>query len=545
MTNNGYRNMNFCRVSIMKFKTQKEENVECIMTDEEYKQQLEQKLWSIADILRGSMDANEYKNYILGFIFYKYLSEKIENFLNEDLKADQITFKEAYEEDDEYRELLEEEALENLGYFLEPQYLFDTIVEKAKVDDFILDDLTKALNKIGDSAQGSESEDDFENLFEDVDLQSSKLGRTVDDKNKVISQIILKLSEIDFKLEDTKRDILGDAYEYLIGQFASSAGKKAGEFYTPQEVSTILAKIVTLNKTRIKKAYDPTCGSGSLLLRISKEADVSDFYGQELNQTTYNLARMNMILHDVPFDDFEIKRGDSLEHPYFKDMQFDAIVANPPFSAKWSSDKKFMNDPRFSEYGKLAPKSKADYAFLQHMVYHLSEDGTMAIVLPHGVLFRGAAEEKIRTHLIKNLNYIDAIIGLPSNIFYGTSIPTIIMVLKKCRKHDDDILFIDASQEYEKIKNQNKLRPQDIDKIVKTYANREEIDKYSHKATLEEIQENDYNLNIPRYVDTFEEEEPIDLDEVVQEIHKIDKEMEEVDQKIIKYCEELGIQPPI
>lgn len=515
------------------------------MTDEEYKQQLEQKLWSIADILRGSMDANEYKNYILGFIFYKYLSEKIENFLNEDLKADQITFKEAYKEDDEYRELLEEEALENLGYFLEPQYLFDTIVEKAKVDDFILDDLTKALNKIGDSAQGSESEDDFENLFEDVDLQSSKLGRTVDDKNKVIAQIILKLSEIDFKLEDTKRDILGDAYEYLIGQFASSAGKKAGEFYTPQEVSTILAKIVTLNKTKIKKAYDPTCGSGSLLLRISKEADVSDFYGQELNQTTYNLARMNMILHDVPFDDFEIKRGDSLEHPYFKDMQFDAIVANPPFSAKWSSDKKFMNDPRFSEYGKLAPKSKADYAFLQHMVYHLSEDGTMAIVLPHGVLFRGAAEEKIRTHLIKNLNYIDAIIGLPSNIFYGTSIPTIIMVLKKCRKHDDDILFIDASQEYEKIKNQNKLRPQDITKIVETYANREEIDKYSHKATLEEIQENDYNLNIPRYVDTFEEEEPIDLDEVVQEIHKIDKEMEEVDQKIIKYCEELGIQPPI
>ena len=378
-----------------------------------------------------------------------------------------------------------------------------------------------------------------------MDLKSSKLGKTPDEKNKKISEVILKLSEIDFKLEDTERDILGDAYEYLIGQFASSAGKKAGEFYTPQEVSKILAKIVTTGKTKIKKAYDPTCGSGSLLLRISKEAKVADFYGQELNQTTYNLARMNMILHDIPFDDFDIKRGDSLEHPQHIDMQFDAIVANPPFSAKWSSDKKFNEDPRFSEYGKLAPKSKADYAFVQHMIYHLSEDGCMAVVLPHGALFRGAAEEKIRTHLIKNKNYIDAIIGLPANIFYGTSIPTLIMVLKKCRNNEDDILFIDASQEYEKIKNQNKLRPEDIEKIVTTYKNREEIEKYSHKATIEEIEENDYNLNIPRYVDTFEEEEPIDLDEVVREIRKIDEEMKEVDAKIIKYCKELGIEPPI
>lgn len=515
------------------------------MSDEGNKQQLEQKLWAIADILRGSMDANEYKNYILGFIFYKYLSEKIVTFLNKDLEQDELTFKQAYETDDEYKEILEEESVETLGYFLEPKYLFETIVEKAKINEFILEDLERALKKIGDSAAGSESEDDFENLFEDVDLKSSKLGKTPDEKNKKISEVILKLSEIDFKLEDTERDILGDAYEYLIGQFASSAGKKAGEFYTPQEVSKILAKIVTTGKTKIKKAYDPTCGSGSLLLRISKEAKVADFYGQELNQTTYNLARMNMILHDIPFNYFDIKRGDSLEHPQHIDMQFDAIVANPPFSAKWSSDKKFNEDPRFSEYGKLAPKSKADYAFVQHMIYHLSEDGCMAVVLPHGALFRGAAEEKIRTHLIKNKNYIDAIIGLPANIFYGTSIPTLIMVLKKCRNNEDDILFIDASQEYEKIKNQNKLRPEDIEKIVTTYKNREEIEKYSHKATIEEIEENDYNLNIPRYVDTFEEEEPIDLDEVVREIRKIDEEMKEVDVKIIKYCKELGIEPPI
>lgn len=515
------------------------------MSDEGNKQQLEQKLWAIADILRGSIDANEYKNYTLGFIFYKYLSEKIVTFLNKELEQNELTFKQAYETDDELKEILEKESVKWLGYFLEPKYLFETIVEKAKINEFILEDLERALKKIGDSAAGSKSEDDFENLFEDVDLKSSKLGKTPDEKNKKISEVILKLSEIDFKLEDTERDILGDAYEYLIGHFASSARKKAGEFYTPQEVSKILAKIVTTGKTKIKKAYDPTCGSGSLLLRISKEAKVACLYGQELNQTTYNLARMNMILHDIPFDEFDIKRGDSLEHPQHIDMQFDAIVANPPFSAKWSSDKKFNEDPRFSEYGKLAPKSKADYAFVQHMIYHLSEDGCMAVVLPHGALFRGAAEEKIRTHLIKNKNYIDAIIGLPANIFYGTSIPTLIMVLKKCRNNEDDILFIDASQEYEKIKPKNKLRPEDIEKIVTTYKNREEIEKYSHKATIEEIEENDYNLNIPRYVDTFEEEEPIDLDEVVREIRKIDEEMKEVDAKIIKYCKELGIEPPI
>lgn len=510
----------------------------------EYKQQLEQKLWQIADILRGSMDANEYKNYILGFIFYKYLSEKIENYLNKELENDGISFKEAYE-DEEYKELLEEEAIENLGYFLEPKYLFSQIVEKAQIHEFILDDLERALKKIGESAIGSDSEDDFENLFEDVDLYSSKLGSSENGKNNTISQIILKLSEIDFKLEDAENDILGDAYEYLISQFASSAGKKAGEFYTPQEVSTILAKIVTLNKTKIKRAYDPTCGSGSLLLRISKEAKVSDFYGQELNQTTYNLARMNMILHDIPYDDFDIRRGDSLEHPAFIGETFDAIVANPPFSAKWSSSKKFMDDPRFSEYGKLPPKSKADFAFLQHMIYHLSEDGCLAIVLPHGVLFRGAAENIIRKHLLENKNYIDAVIGLPANIFYGTSIPTIIMVIKKCRNHDDDVLFIDASNEFEKVKNQNKLRKEDIDKIINTYANREEIKKYSHKATIEEIRENDYNLNIPRYVDTFEEEEPIDLEEVVKEMKQIDEEMKKVDEEIKKYCAELGIEPPI
>lgn len=509
-----------------------------------YQNSLESKLWAIADELRGNMDANEFKNYILGFIFYRYLSEKLELHMNEELKEDGINFNDAWE-DDSYKEDLEDEGITALGYFLEPQYLFSNIIEKVKVNEFILDDLIKSLNYISNSSMGTESQDDFSNLFEDVDLNSSKLGKSADDKNKMISKILLHLNDIDFELDNDESDILGDAYEYLISQFASAAGKKAGEFYTPQEVSKILAKIVTLNKSRLKNVYDPTCGSGSLLLRVSKENKVSNFYGQELNQTTYNLARMNMILHGVKYGDFDIKQGDSLESPQHMEHKFEAIVANPPFSAKWSSDKAFLDDERFSAYGKLAPKSKADYAFVQHMIYHLDENGTMGIVLPHGVLFRGAAEAVIRKYLVGEKNYLDAVIGLPANIFYGTSIPTCILIFKKCREDDADVLFIDASKDFEKVKNQNKLRPEDIDKIVNTYANREEIEKYSHKATMDEIEENDFNLNIPRYVDTFEEEEPIDLDEVCDELEKISKEMEEVDKEIKKYCDELGIRAPI
>ena len=504
---------------------------------------LEQKLWAVADELRGNMDANEFKNYILGFIFYRYLSEKQEAYLNKELTEDKITFEEAFKDDD-LKEDLKEVSVEELGYFIEPQYLFKNIVEKCKINEFIINDLGKAFNQITNSSQGTGSEDDFEGLFDDVVLDSAKLGNKEKDRNRKISDIILHLNDIDFELDSDEVDILGDAYEYLISQFASDAGKKAGEFYTPQEVSKILAKIVTLHKDKIKNVYDPTCGSGSLLLRISKEARVANFYGQELNTTTFNLARMNMILHGVKSGDFDIRQGDSLEDPQHKDMQFDAIVANPPFSAKWSADKSFMDDSRFSAYGKLAPKSKADYAFVQHMIYHLNESGTMGIVLPHGVLFRGAAEGKIREYLVGEKNYLDAVIGLPSNLFYGTSIPTCILVFKKCREDDQDILFIDASKDFEKVKNQNKLRTEDIEKIVNTYANREEIDKYSHKASLEEIKENDFNLNIPRYVDTFEEEEPVDLDEVCDELDRIDAEMEKVDAEIKKYCEELGIRAP-
>ena len=504
----------------------------------------ETKLWAIADKLRGNMDANEFKNYMLGFIFYRYISEKLEITLNKLLEEEKITFQEAYP-DKSYENYLEKEGIEKLGYFIQPKYLFSSIINEINQGKEILECLSNALQEINDSTLNTKSQDDFQNLFEDMDLNSSKLGNSNAEKNKLISDILLDINDIDFKLEKDNSDILGDAYEYLISQFASSAGKKAGEFYTPQEVSTILARIVTQDKSRLKNVYDPTCGSGSLLLRVSKEADVSTFYGQELNQTTYNLARMNMILHGVKYDHFDIKQGDSLENDKHKELKFDAVVANPPFSAKWSSDNSFINDERFSGYGKLAPKSKADYAFIQHMIYHLNEQGTLAVVLPHGVLFRGAAEGSIRKYLIKELNYLDAVIGLPKNIFYGTSIPTCILVFKKYREHKQDILFIDASEHYEKVKNQNKLRAEDIDKIVTTYSERKTEDKYSYIATLEEIEENDYNLNIPRYVDTFEEEEPIDLDKLVEELEQIEKEIREVDEKIIEYCKEIGIRPPV
>ncbi|MDE5868609.1 MAG: type I restriction-modification system subunit M, partial [Muribaculaceae bacterium] len=379
-----------------------------------------------------------------------------------------------------------------------------------------------------------DSEEDFGGLFSDIDLASPKLGKSADDKNTLISNVLLALDEIRFGTEAADEiDILGDAYEYMISQFAAGAGKKAGEFYTPQEVSQILADIVTTGKTRLRSVYDPTCGSGSLLIRAARNGKAENIYGQEKNPTTYNLCRMNMLLHGIKFNNFTIENNDTLEKDEFADRcgadGFDAVVANPPFSATWSAAQKFLSDDRFSKAGVLAPKSKADYAFILHMIHHLNEGGSMACVAPHGVLFRGAAEGKIRRHLIENKNYVDAIIGLPANIFYGTSIPTCILVLKKCRKEDDNILFIDASKEFEKVKTQNKLRPEHIEKIVSTYRERKEIEKYSHLATLEEIRENDFNLNIPRYVDTFEEEEPIDIHAVMAEIKELETKRAELD----------------
>lgn len=524
---------------------------------EDQKKQLEQQLWNIANTLRGKMNADEFRDYILGFIFYKYLSEKMEIFANEILKQDKLKFREilTVENSSEYLEAIKDEALEKLGYFLRPEELFTAVAKRGMGDNnddidnfdetktnFILEDLDKILTNIQLSTMGTESEEDFDNLFEDMDLNSTKLGKTPDSRNAIIAKVLTHLDKIDFKLENTELDVLGDAYEYLIGQFASGAGKKAGEFYTPQEVSKILAKIVTTGKHKLKSVYDPTCGSGSLLLRVAREVqDVSNYYGQEMNRTTYNLARMNMILHGVHYRKFDIKQEDTLERPQHIDKQFEAIVANPPFSAQWSANPLFSTDDRFSQYGKLAPTSKADFAFVQHMIYHLAENGIMAVVLPHGVLFRGSAELHIRKYLIENKNYLDAVIGLPANIFYGTSIPTCILVFKKCRENPEDILFIDASNDFEKVKNQNVLRDKHINKIIDTYRSRSVIDKYSYVASLKEVADNEYNLNIPRYVDTFEEEEEIDINEVMKSIKELEAKRAELDKEIEGYFKELGL----
>jgi type I restriction enzyme M protein len=520
---------------------------------EDQKKILETQLWGIANLLRGKISADDYRDYILGFIFYKYLSEKQYLYANGLLEGESVTDYKAVS-DQETLEAIKEESLLKLGYFLQPQELFSELARKGNADtesesNYIIEDLQAVMNHIEQSTMGTESEEDFNALFEDLDLTSTKIGRTVGARNEVIVKILTHLDKIDFKLEDLESDILGDAYEYLIANFAAGAGKSAGEFYTPQQVSKILAKIVTTGKTKLKSVYDPTCGSGSLLLRVAREVeDVSEFYGQELNRTTYNLARMNMILHDIHFRKFDIQQEDTLENPQHIDKRFEAVVANPPFSAHWKGNTNPLNstDERFSQYGRIAPKTKADYAFVQHMIHQLADNGTMATVLPHGVLFRGSAEGTIRKHLIEDKNYLDAVIGLPANIFYGTSIPTCILVFKKCRKVNDNIVFIDASGKGNYIKNgnQNELRDEDVDNIISTYQNRETKDKYSYVATLDEIAENDYNLNIPRYVDTFEEEAEIVLSEVTERLIGFDNDLTTVNTEILSFCNELGIAPP-
>lgn len=518
------------------------------MSDEQ-KKQLQTQLWNIANELRGKMNADEFRDYILGFIFYKYLSEKMLLYANKLLNPDKLEYSKVDESSGKGQKIIEavkKEAIDKLGYFLKPSELFHSLVERGNNSKNIIEELEKILNGIERSTMGTDSEEDFDKLFSELNLNSDKLGRTVQERSELTSKVLAHLDKIDFHLEDSQIDVLGDAYEYLIAQFASGAGKKAGEFYTPQEVSEILAKLVTSGKKHLKNVYDPTCGSGSLLLRVARYVEnVGFFYGQELNHTTYNLARMNMILHGVRYDRFDLRQDDTLEHPQHIEERFEAVVANPPFSAHWSASPLFMNDDRFSQYGKLAPSSKADYAFITHMIYQLDDNGTMATVMPHGVLFRGNAEGHIRKYLIKEKNYLDAVVGLPANLFYGTSIPACILVFKKCRENPDDILFIDASKHFEKGKNQNKLRAEDITKIIENYQQRKTEDKYSYVAKLKEVAENEYNLNIPRYVDTFEEEEPIDLAEVTQKIKKIDTEMVEVDKIIADYCKELGINSPI
>lgn len=522
------------------------------MSDEQ-KRLLEKQLWAVADTLRSSMNADEYKNYILGFIFYKYLSEKQEAYAQSLLKSDKINFidlRENKKQDKEYVEAIKQASLEKLGFFLSPSQLFSELIKKGKGesgdDKFILEDLKAILNSIEQTSSGTDSEDDFKGLFADVDLTTVRLGQTQKIKNERVIEILVHLSKIDFKLEEAKSDVLGDAYEYLISQFAAGAGKKAGEFYTPAQVSRLMAMIVTDGKKKLRSAYDPTCGSGSLLLRLGEYAHIAHYYGQEYNTTTHNLARMNMILHGVHYTQFKIENGNTLVDDKLPDLRAEAVVANPPFSATWKGDADplLVSDERFSQYGRLAPKSSADFAFVTHMLYHLADNGIMTVVLPHGALFRGGAEAHIRKYLIDKLNYLDAVIGLPPNLFYGTTIPAIILVFKKCRKKDDSILFIEASREFRKGKNQNHLDIEQIKKIFDAYKSRREIKRYSHNALLGEIKDNDFNLNIPRYVDTFEEEKPIDVDIVANELKKLKVDEDKLEKIIDNACKKLGIKMP-
>ena len=503
---------------------------------------LYQALWNSADILRSKMDANDYKTYLLGLIFYKFLSDKMLFYTSDLLEQktyDLTKAQEIYEEnynDEENQEDLIYAIQDQFSYTIKPNLTFTALVAKINKNEFQLEDLVQGFRDI------EQSSETFENLFEDIDLYSKKLGQTPQKQNQAVADVMKELNQLN--MTGHVGDLLGDAYEYLIGKFASDSGKKAGEFYTPQPVARLMTQIVIHGKEKQKgfTVYDPTMGSGSLLLnvkRYSNETGTINYFGQELNTATYNLARMNMILHSVPIANQHLHNADTLDQdwPTEEPTNFDAVLMNPPYSAKWSADKGFLDDPRFSQYGVLPPKSKADFAFLLHGFYHLKDTGVMAIVLPHGVLFRGNAEGKIRKALLQN-GSIDTVIGLPANIFFNTSIPTTVILLKKDRK-TRDVLFIDASREFEKGKNQNILTDENIDHILETVIERKNSDKYSYLAEYDEIVENDFNLNIPRYVDTFEPEPVIPLTKIGRELKEVDEEIRKSEKELFSMFGEL------
>ncbi|MFC6314086.1 type I restriction-modification system subunit M [Lapidilactobacillus achengensis] len=529
-------------------------------------QSITSKLWAMANELRGNMDASEYKNYILAFMFYRYLSEHQEQYLinNHVLDlAEGQSVNEAYLEEANNAELKDylKDISSSLGYAIAPDDTWASLVYKIDNSQVIPSDYQTIFNNFNENAElNANAVQDFRGVFNDVNLGDSRLGSSTNERAKSLNRIVKLVDTIEFVGQDGE-DILGSIYEYLIGQFAASAGKKGGEFYTPHEVSKILAKIVTENlqpSDQTFSVYDPTCGSGSLLLTVQGEVPGGDkagaikFYGQEKNTTTYNLARMNLMMHGVSFNNMTLSNADTLESDWPDGLDakgvdhprnFNAVVANPPYSAHWDNSESKLKDPRFKDYGKLAPKTKADYAFVLHSLYHLNENGTMAIVLPHGVLFRGAAEGTIRKNLIEHQtgNRIYAVIGLPANLFYGVTIPTTIIVFKK-KRTTKDILFIDASKEFEKGKNQNHLTDANIEKIIHAYHERKDVAKYAHLASIEEIRENEYNLNIPRYVDTFEEEEPIDLNEVNRMLAQDKQEIADLEAKIAEQLKILGVE---
>lgn len=525
-------------------------------------------LWAIADKLRGAMNADSFRDYMLSFLFLRYLSANYEESAKKELGSDYPPL----EEDDGRTALalwynansddvseFEKQMRRKVHYVIKPEHLWSNITELARTQS---PDLLITLEEGFRYIENESFDNSFQGLFSEINLNSEKLGRTPAERNKKLCTIIQKISEGIAEFS-TDTDTLGDAYEYLIGQFAAGSGKKAGEFYTPQEISTILSRIVTLDsqdpstgpKQKLDKVLDFACGSGSLLLNVKtqlekqtdKKGTIGKIYGQENNITTYNLARMNMLLHGLKDTEFQIYHGDTLKNQWdilnemnpSKKTEFDAIVANPPFSLRWEPNEAMGEDFRFKSYG-LAPKSAADFAFLLHGFHFLSQEGTMAIILPHGVLFRGGQEEKIRTKLLKD-NHIDTVIGLPANLFYSTGIPVCILVLKKCKK-EDDVLFINASDHYVKGKRQNTLDKGNIKSIVETYQYRQEAERYSRRVSMDEIEKNGYNLNISRYVSTAEPEKQIKLGEVNAKLVDIEKTIKAKTEEHNSYLKELGLK---
>ncbi len=533
------------------------------MTNEQLNQ-LGKTLWDIADQLRGAMNADDFRDYMLSFLFLRYLSDNYEAAAQKELGRDypapakderRAPLAIWYEANAEDVADFEKQMRLKVHYVIEPPYLWSSIYEMARTQhDDLLDTLWKGFKYIEEKSFAST----FQGLFSEINLHSEKLGKTPKARNEKLCTIIKKIAE-GIAQFSTTTDILGDAYEYLLGEFAAGSGKKAGEFYTPQQISTILSRIVTLDsqepatgkKKKLSQVYDFACGSGSLLLNVRKQlgkGGIGKIYGQEKNITTYNLARMNMLLHGVKDTEFEIHHGDSLLNEWdilkemnpAKKLQFDAVVANPPFSYRWEPNDALGEDFRFKNYG-LAPKSAADFAFLLHGFHFLSDSGVMAIILPHGVLFRGGAEERIRTKLLKD-GHIDTVIGLPPNLFFSTGIPVCILVLKRCKK-PDDVLFINASEHFEKGKRQNRLLPEHIDKIVDAYQFRKEEDRYARRVTIGEIEKNDYNLNISRYISTATTEEEVDLQAVNAELVDLENRIIEATNKHNEFLRELGLSP--
>lgn len=514
------------------------------MAEVENSKDLESVLWGGANILRSKMDANEYKDYLLGIVFYKYLSDSFlikaydlwYNERPESLKIALDAYKDALE--DESAEQFKEEVIKECHYIIEPELTYTHFADLARNNSFNREDLQRAFNNI------EQSGDEFADLFTDIDLYSNRLGIGDQKQSDTVSDLIKEIDKAD--LLNTDADVLGNAYEILIGKFASETGKKAGEFYTPQAVSKILTRIAITGQENVKglSIYDPCMGSGSLLLNAKRyykgDTNYIKYYGQELNMSTYNLARMNMFLHDVAAENQNLHHGDTLDAdwPTGEETDFHMVLMNPPYSAKWSAASGFLQDERFSEYGVLAPKSKADYAFLLHGLYHLKSNGTMAIVLPHGVLFRGAAEGKIREKLLRSGN-IYAVIGLPANLFYNTSIPTCIVVLKKHRD-GRDVLFLDASKKFIKGKKQNEMSDEHIDEVMDLYNRRETVDKESYLASFDDIEKNDFNLNIPRYVDNFEKEEEVDINGLLEDMQKTDDEIGKVEGEFVNLLKDLS-----